>query len=62
MAKLIHKLFGTPNPLLSLTFWGAVLLTGLPQAVLTHFGVDVSVYLDALAPLLALIGIRRRLG
>lgn len=61
MTALFEKLLGTGKPLASMTFWGLVLMTGLPNAVLETFGVDLSQYLDAAGPILAFLGIRRRL-
>lgn len=61
MKDLFDRLFGTETPFKSLTFWGVVIMSGVPSAVSQYFGYDLNPILNSLGPILAVIGIRRRL-
>jgi hypothetical protein len=57
---LLKQVTGASNPLTSLTFWGVLILLGLPEA-LAYAGLEVGPWMDRLAPVLVVLGIRRRL-
>ena len=58
---LFSKVLGKVNPLTSFTFWGILLIFGLPDA-LAVLGIDVSPWMNKLGPVLVALGIRRRLS
>jgi hypothetical protein len=67
-------LTGSENPALSLSFWAVVILSGLPAALAQFFGIQVDATAvgqlvapnlspgERLTAILAILGIRRRLG
>jgi len=60
IGALLKSLTGTTTPWMSLTFWGVLILLGLPEA-LAYAGIDAKPWMDKLGPVLVVLGIRRRL-